>query len=208
VKTQFVVIAKAPVAGRVKTRLCPPCTPDQAADLASAALADTIATVSATPSARRVLLLDGDSPGPQGWTVVTQRGDGLGQRLAHGFADTALAGTPTVLVGMDTPQLTPAILREVAAALSGSDAVVGLAEDGGWWTLGLREPCQAAVLHDVPMSQPDTGELTLKALAELGLSVAYGPVLRDVDTFADLAHVAALCLGGRFATAVNALELA
>jgi glycosyltransferase A (GT-A) superfamily protein (DUF2064 family) len=208
VKTQFVVIAKEPVAGKAKTRLCPPCTPDQAATLARAALADTIATISATPTARRVLLLDGLAPRPPGWTIIAQRGEGLGQRLAHGFSDSALADAATVLVGMDTPQLMPGLLCEMVAALAGADAIIGLAEDGGWWMLGLRDPTVAAVLALVPMSQPDTGELTLKALAELGLSIAYGPTLRDVDTFADLAHVAALCPSGGFAATVNALELA
>ncbi|HLM51248.1 MAG TPA: hypothetical protein VK279_11935, partial [Solirubrobacteraceae bacterium] len=59
----LVVLAKAPVRGNVKTRLSPPCTPEQAADLAAAALADTLDAVLATPAARRVIVLDGH-PGP------------------------------------------------------------------------------------------------------------------------------------------------
>ena len=100
------VIAKAPVPGRSKTRLCPPCTPEQAARVAEAALGDTLAAVLATPGIRPVLALDG-APGPwlpPGFDVVPQRGVGLDERLACAFED---AGGASFLVGMDTPQLTP-----------------------------------------------------------------------------------------------------
>src|ERR1700712_3664912 len=105
----LLVIAKAPVPGRVKPRLTPPCTPDQAALLARAALEDTLAAaLGAQRATRRVLALDG-TPGewlPDGFEVIAQRGDGLADRLAPPFAD---VGEPGFLVGMDTPQLTPAL---------------------------------------------------------------------------------------------------
>jgi len=109
------VLAKAPVPGRVKTRLCPPCTPDQAARVAAAALADTVDAVSAAPASRRTLVVAGPHPAPAGWSRVGQRGDGLGARLAHAFADTRRAGTPSLLLGMDTPQLTADQLAFAAA---------------------------------------------------------------------------------------------
>jgi glycosyltransferase A (GT-A) superfamily protein (DUF2064 family) len=102
------IIAKTPEPGRVKTRLCPPCTAKQAAEIAAAALADTVDAIDATVGVspwvglvRRVLLLDGraDEWIPDGYDVVTQRGDGLAERLANGFADLG----PGVVVGMDTP---------------------------------------------------------------------------------------------------------
>ena len=102
-----IVLAKAPVPGRAKTRLCPPCDPEQAAGLARAALVDTLRAVTATSCERRVLVLDG-APGPwvpDGFEVLPQRGSGLDERLAHAFTD---IGTGGVLIGMDTPQLTPA----------------------------------------------------------------------------------------------------
>src|SRR5438046_8188371 len=104
-KVQIIVVAKEPVPGRVKTRLCPPYTAAQAARIAEAALADTIEAVSKADAVRRVLLLDGDYAPPAGWEVVFQRGNGLGQRLANGFADTAEPGVASVLIGMDTPQV-------------------------------------------------------------------------------------------------------
>lgn len=207
VPIQFVVVAKQPRPGKAKTRLCPPCHPHQAADLAAAALADTLDVVDATPAARRVLLLDGTYAPPAGWHVVPQRGDGLGARLAHGFADTALPEVPTLLIGMDTPQVTPPLLGNVASGLSNADAVLGMAADGGWWTLALSEPDRAKVLAGVPMSRPDTGRLTLTALRECGLRVELAPSLRDFDTAADLPEVAAACPDTRFARAVDALGL-
>jgi rSAM/selenodomain-associated transferase 1 len=205
VSVQWLVLAKTPVPGRVKTRLCPPCTPEQAARVAAAALADTLDAVGAAAAAERALVVDGPHPAPPGWRRVGQRGAGLAERLVHGYADTARPGRPSVLVGMDTPQLTPALLDAAAAALAGADAVLGPAADGGWWTLGLRRPAHAAALRGVPMSTPDTGRATLAALRARGLAVAVLPVLRDVDTAADAHAVAAQCPpGGRFPRAVTA----
>jgi uncharacterized protein len=203
---QLLVIAKSPVPGRVKTRLCPPCTPAGAALLAGAALADTLDTVSRTPATDRVLVVDGGYRPPPGWLAVAQRGDGLGARLANAYADTAAPGVPSLLVGMDTPQLTVAVLTTAARLLADTDAVLGAAADGGWWALGLRDPAAATVLREVPMSTADTHARTLAALRRRGLRVAPLPVLRDVDTAADAHAVAALCPpGSRFATAVPRL---
>ena len=200
---QLLVIAKEPVPGRVKTRLCPPCTPEQAAAVAAASLADTLRTVDATPATRRTLALCGTYVPPAGWGLVRQRGDGLGQRLAYAFADTAAHGLSTLLIGMDTPQVTAAQLWAVAAALDRVDAVLGPAEDGGWWALALRDPATARVLSGVPMSTPDTCALTRRALHAYGLTVAYGPSLRDVDTAADAHAVAAAFPLGSFAATVQ-----
>ena len=199
---QLLVIAKEPVPGRVKTRLCPPCTPRQAAAVAAASLADTLRTVDATPASGRTLAICGTYVPSPGWGLVRQRGDGLGQRLAHAFADTAIHGLSTLLIGMDTPQVAPQQLSAVAAGLARADAVLGPAEDGGWWALALRDPAAARVLAGVPMSTPDTYALTRRALDGYGLTVEYGPLLRDVDTAADAHAVAATCPLGSFAATV------
>jgi uncharacterized protein len=190
VSAQLLVIAKAPVPGRVKTRLCPPCTHEQAAAVAGAALADTLAAVAATPAVRRTIVLCGQWRPPAGWSVVPQRGDGLAERLANGFADTALRGIASLLIGMDTPQVTPDLLRTTASGLGSADAVLGPADDGGWWTLALRDPGHAEALRGVPMSTPETAERTAAALRRRGLRIRYGPPLRDVDTATDAWHVA------------------
>jgi rSAM/selenodomain-associated transferase 1 len=204
--TQVLLLAKAPVPGRVKTRLCPPCTPQEAARLAAASLADTIEAVTASAAAARVLVVDGRYLVPAGWRTRAQRGGPLGERIANAFTD---AGGPAVLIGMDTPQLTAGLLDAAMSPLTepgGPGAVLGPAADGGWWALGLRDPSSAAVLRDIPTSTPDTGASTLDALRRSGLRVAMLPVLRDVDTAADAAEVAAACApGSRFARAVAAV---
>lgn len=198
----LVVLAKSPRAGRSKTRLCPPCTPREAAALARAALADTLEAVLAAPAARRVLVLDGPPGGwlPDGLDVIPQRGAGLDQRLAHAFAD---VGQPALLVGMDTPQLTPDDLAAGLARLMApdADAVLGPAPDGGYWAIGLREPDARAFLG-IPMSTARTGRAQLARLRRLGLRVALLPALRDVDRIADARAVAALAPAGRFARAL------
>jgi rSAM/selenodomain-associated transferase 1 len=211
--TTLIVIAKAPVAGRSKTRLCPPCTPQQAADLAEAALADTLHAVLATPAGRRVLVLEG-TPGawlPDGFEVLPQRGDGLDERLAAAFADVAGSDAPgpldppALLVGMDTPQVTPGMLADAAAALHapGVDAVLGHAPDGGYWAIGLRVQ-DPRLFVGVPMSTESTGYDQEARLREHGLSVALLPELRDVDRIQDAHAVAALVPESRFARVLEA----
>jgi glycosyltransferase A (GT-A) superfamily protein (DUF2064 family) len=202
-RAQLLVMAKAPVPGRVKTRLCPPCTPEQAAAIAGAALADTLAAADRVKAVRRTLVLSGGYAAPAGWRSVPQRGGTLAERLVNAFADTALAGVASVVIAMDTPQVDADRLAAVTAPLPRVDAVLALAVDGGWWALALRDPAHAAVLGTVPMSRPDTGARTAAALADRGLDVARGPVLRDVDTVADALAVAREVPDGRFAAAVR-----
>ena len=200
-----IVLAKAPVPGRVKTRLCPPCDPRQAAFLAEAALADTLHAVAKTRCRRRVLVLDG-APGPwlpAGFDVLPQRGDGLDERLAHAFQDVGSGG---FLIGMDTPQLTPARLTASLRALSRPhvEAVLGLAVDGGWWGIGLRAP-DPGVFLGVPMSSDQTGAAQRARLRSLALRVTRLPQLRDVDDFDDAISVARNAPDTRFATALRSM---
>ncbi|MDI2132601.1 TIGR04282 family arsenosugar biosynthesis glycosyltransferase [Yinghuangia seranimata] len=185
--TTLLVIAKSPVPGRVKTRLTPALTPHQAAEVAEAALADTLDAVRATPARRRVLVLDG-APRPwfpAGFEVVPQCAGGLDVRLAAAFA---LCGGPALLVGMDTPQITPELLGTVD--WDTADAWFGPAADGGFWALGLRRP-DPALLLGVPMSTPRTGAVQRARLTAAALTVRDLPTLTDIDTVADLTDVAA-----------------
>ncbi len=204
-EVQVLVLAKEPVAGRVKTRLCPPLTPQQAADVAEAALLDTLDTVRAVDVERRVLVLDGQYAAA-GFDVQPQRGGPMDERLSAAFDDAAAAapGLATLLIGMDTPQLRPVLLARAVAALQDVPAVLGLAPDGGWWTLGLQAP-DGALLHGVPTSRDDTGALQLARLSTAGLDPHLLPELRDVDTMDDARAVAALAPDGRFATALRTL---
>ncbi|HEX3259699.1 MAG TPA: DUF2064 domain-containing protein [Pseudonocardia sp.] len=211
----LIVLAKAPVPGRVKTRLCPPATPEQAARLAAAALADTLAAALQVPAAEVVVALDGE-PDPTlavalaGTTVIAQRGGALGERIAAAHADVAALapGACTVLIGMDTPQLDPAVLGRCLDAVAdpdGPDAVLGPAADGGWWALALRNPRDAELIGSVPASRSDTGARTRAALETAGRRVAAMPELTDVDTMVDAHAVARACPGSRFAALLAAV---
>ena len=204
---QLCVIAKEPVPGRVKTRLCPPCTPVQAAAVAEAALADTLAVAGRVTAARRVLVLDG-RPGPwlpPGFDVVAQTGGGLGDRLAHAFAAcfAACPNEPVVLIGMDTPQVSPDQIEAAGDHLSaGADAVIGLADDGGYWLIGLARPVPG-VFAGVPMSTDRTGAVQRARLGRLGCRTASVDALTDVDDAATALAVAGAIPGSRFATVVG-----
>ncbi len=207
----LLVLAKAPVPGRVKTRLTPPYTPEQAAVLAEAALADTLAELGRVPAGRRLLVLDGE-PGdwlPPGWQVAPQGPGGLDERLAAAFA-LAPSDAPALLVGMDTPQLRAETLAAplAAAARGGVDAWYGPATDGGFWALGLARPTAALaqrLLLGVPMSTDRTGAVLLERLS--GLTVRHLPTLTDVDTAASAAEVAELAPHGRFAEQWRSLKV-
>ncbi len=174
-------------------------TPDQAGELAAAALGDTLDVVASLPVVRRVLVLDGSAGPwvPAGFEVLTQRGDGLDERLAAAFEDAAAVEGhgPMLLVGMDTPQLTPALLD---VDWEGADAVLGLSADGGYWAIGFRRPVADAMVG-VPMSTAHTGADQLDRLRRLGLRVRLLPELLDVDTPEDADEVARANPGTRFA---------
>jgi glycosyltransferase A (GT-A) superfamily protein (DUF2064 family) len=208
---RVLVVAKAPVAGRVKTRLASAIGSPAAAEVAAAALLDTMdAATAAVGPERCVLSLDGDladaTRGREireslaGWTVVPQRGAGFAERLANAHDD---AGTgPVIQIAMDTPQVTPLHLLRVSADLDGHDAVLGAAGDGGWWVLARRDPRVSRALAGVAMSEPTTYVDTFAALAEAappGGGVGTTTELRDVDTVADAHVVAAMAPRTRFA---------
>jgi rSAM/selenodomain-associated transferase 1 len=202
-RMDLLVFAKEPLPGRVKTRLCPPCTADHAAALATAALADTLAAACTSAADRVVLALDG-RPGswcPPGVDIVDQgRGD-LATRLTQAW--TATAG-PALQIGMDTPQIGADVLDRAMATLVGPgvDAVLGPAADGGWWAIGLRRP-HPRTFTGIPTSRPDTGARQADRLAALGLRTRRLAVHRDIDTWADALAVAETRPDLRFATTVR-----
>lgn len=198
------VVAKAPVPGLAKTRLAAALGADAAADIAAAALLDTLDAVADTPVEARVVAMTGDlrhaCRAPEirdrlaAFTVVEQRGDDFAARLVNAHADAAAAtGRPVLQIGMDTPQVSPALLTDCARALLTAPAVLGMASDGGWWVLGVAEPASAKCLLDVPMSRSNTGAVTLRALQHTGVSVTLVPELRDVDTVDDIVAVRNEC---------------
>ena len=206
---QLLVLAKEPIPGLVKTRLCPPLTHGQAAQVTEACLADTLEAAVATGADRVVLILAGTVGDwcPPGVDVVAQTTGSLGERLAHAWA--AVDG-PAVQIGMDTPQVTSAQLDAAMARLADPadgcpDALLGHAEDGGWWLLGLRRWIPGA-FTGVAMSTPTTGASQHARLLELGMFVESVATLRDIDTVKDLAVVAAAAPHTRVASMFRTLQ--
>ena len=197
------VVAKAPVPGLAKTRVAATLGDEVAADIAAAALLDTLDAVAQTPANARVVAMTGDLDracrGAEirkrlgSFTVIGQRGDDFADRLANAHADAAFSGQPVLQIGMDTPQVSAELLTDCAQTLLTTPALLGMACDGGWWVLGVADAATAECLRDVPMSQDDTGAVTLAALRDTGISVKLVEELLDVDTVDDIPLVRAAC---------------
>ncbi|KAA1380188.1 TIGR04282 family arsenosugar biosynthesis glycosyltransferase [Aeromicrobium fastidiosum] len=202
------VVAKAPVPGLAKTRIASTVGDDVAADLAAAALLDTLATATAvgwpvvvamTGDLDRAARADEIRAALEPLEVVPQRGEGLAERLANAHAD-AGATDGIVQVGMDTPQLLVADYLDAGRMVELGSIVVGPATDGGWWLLGLPDPALAQRLVDVPMSTDETGAKTVEAL---GGEVITLRTLPDMDTWDDAVAIAADVPISRLADAVS-----
>jgi len=191
-RATLLVVAKSPRPGRSKTRLARTLGPIGAARVAEASLADTLAVVSATPGfERRLLALDGPAGPwlPANVEVVAQRGEDLGTRLENAWSEVR---GPTLQIGMDTPQVTPALLgraRRRLGVLGPGGALLGPATDGGWWLLGLATPVPG-LFDDVPMSTAHTATAQLARLRHLGYEVELFAPLSDIDLADDLVSVA------------------
>lgn len=219
VPVTLLVVAKAPVPGVAKTRLAVTVGDQVAAEIAAAALLDTLDAVASAPVATRVVALTGELDDAADaaeirrqlapFAVIGQRGNSFGERLANAHADAAAVnGHPVLQIGMDTPQVTAELLAEGGRQLAESSAVLGLARDGGWWALGVHTPALAECLREVPMSQPDTAALTLKALHGNGVGVTLLDELADFDIADDVAAVREGCRAdSRFAQVTRAAGL-
>lgn len=196
--TNLILIAKECLPGRVKTRLHPPLSLEDAADLAAASLADTLAAVAGLPASRRILAFDGNHcpAGSEHYDVIAQVAGDLDVRLGAIFDECA---GPTVLIGMDTPQLSADVLAPLFGEWPDNvDAWLGFANDGGYWTIALAEP-RGDLIRGVTMSQDDTGARQLERLTAAGLRVRLLPELTDVDTIVDAREVATAAPHGLFA---------
>lgn len=201
----IILMAKAPRAGRVKTRLCPPLSPSGAAALYHCFLRDSIALVRSVTGARPVVayaprrarrFFAAQCPG---FRLVPQRGPDLGARLAGAFATVFADGPPAALaVGADTPTLPAALVRRALALLADGrrDVVLGPSADGGYYLIGLRA-ARPELFAGVPWGTSAVLAETLRRAADAELRVACLPPWSDVDTPSDLALMAAMLRRGR-----------
>ncbi len=181
----LVVVARAPVPGRCKSRLWPALGPEGAAALARAMLEDCLAHFAPLPASRHVLYLDGAAPGldvPPPWEVLAQPPGELASRLLHAMQ---LVGPPLVFVGSDAPLVPRAALAELVRAPAPRCLSLGPAADGGFWCLGL-DSAPDGLFDGVPLGTAGA-RAGLEARAEtLGLACHHLPESFDVDTPADL----------------------
>jgi rSAM/selenodomain-associated transferase 1 len=183
---RLVLFAKRPVVGRVKTRLSPPLSPEQACDLYRAFLLDSLDLIRGLSGGRAVELAV-DEPWDddhlfRGLTVSRQCGADLGQRLLHAFRSSqASGGTATVVIGSDSPTLPRELVVEAFDRL-GDDADVVLApsDDGGYVLLGVRVP-RPELFRDIPWSEPRVAERTRERASESGLRLVELTGWYDVD---------------------------
>lgn len=207
----LLVVAKAPVPGLAKTRIAETVGDDAAAELAAAAFLDTLDAAAAvgwplvvamTGDLTLAARVDEITAALLALTVIEQRGEGLAERLVNAHAD-ADHGHGVVQVGMDTPQVRVDDLLAAGQLVTAGHKTIGLADDGGWWLLGLPEGAAAQALVDVPMSHADTGMLTEKAL---GGDVQHVSTHRDMDTWEDAVAIAADLPISRLAAVVGSLS--
>lgn len=195
----LVVFAKRPEPGGVKTRLCPPFTPGQAAELYACMLDDVLESSSGDAAQLGLALGLAVHPpdavealaarAPQGTWSFAQRGADLGERMAAAVEDAHAAGfAPVLLRGSDSPTLGLDALRAAVEALSRADGVIGPDRDGGYNLIGLRRPVPGLFAH--AMSTGRVLEDTRARACAKGLAVELLPHGFDIDTAGDLALLA------------------
>jgi hypothetical protein len=199
-RCRVVIVAKVPIAGRVKTRLAREIGTTRATAFYRIAAGNLIRRLSAVPFWEVVLSISPDSGVrtamlPGGCARMPQGGGDLGQRMQRPMR--TLPPGPVCLVGTDVPDVSVAAIRRAFRALGTNDVVFGPAADGGFWLVGLRRrPRVIDPYRDVPWSSPDTLARSVANLA--GAKVAATDTLSDVDGAVDLLRNA-----GRFARRVR-----
>ncbi|MFT5286937.1 MAG: rSAM/selenodomain-associated transferase 1 [Planctomycetota bacterium] len=189
------IFSKRPEPGRVKTRLCPPLKPEQAAELGEAMLGDVVERLSACSRFRTVLCFAPE----EAWawfaesfpTIGDQRvqvGAGLGERMLH-FFDNELIGTvgsSAVAVGSDAPLISTELIGQAHDRLqAGADLVLGPDAGGGYYLIGMNQP-QPALFLEIEMSTSNMRQRTVELADRLALKVEQLPPLYDVDVERDL----------------------
>ena len=200
------IFAKAPIPGQVKTRLCPPLTPDEAATLHGSFVLDTLERttlavaklqlpfhryLACAPSSELVFFKIMEER--QGVHLLDQAGEDLGQRMHRTSVDVFAKGyKQVIIVGTDVPTLPLSVYQEALAILGRSDVALGPALDGGYYLIGLKQPAEQLFIG-VPWSTDQVLAVTQQQAKTLGLSVELTTAWRDVDTIADLQALMTEC---------------
>lgn len=195
----LIIFAKAPVAGQVKTRLCPPLTADEAATLQGSFVLDTLERsraavqkfrlpicryLACAPSSTHVFFqIMAERHGVQ---LLEQTGESLGERMHNAFVALFAKGfTGVLIVGTDVPSLPLQHYQQAVEMLRAHELVLGPAEDGGYYLVGLTRPAPE-LFRDIAWSTDQVLAQTRERARQAGLRASLLPVWRDVDTMEDL----------------------
>ena len=189
------VMAKRPQAGEVKTRLCPPLTPEEAAKLAGCFLLDKLDQVGRLPGVARFVAFSPPDAEDffrtrtgEAFSLLPQRGADLGERLAD-VSDRLLGAgfSATMIIGTDSPTLPDTVLHEAHEVLGSdrADLVLGPAKDGGYYLIGLRRPSRS-LFHEIAWSTDTVLSQTVARAGKVGLRTHLLPAWYDVDVEPDL----------------------
>jgi rSAM/selenodomain-associated transferase 1 len=204
--TALVIFANAPIPGQVKTRLCPPLTPDEAATLHGSFVLDILERTKAAatklqlpldrylacaPSATHVFFKIMEER--QGVKLMDQIGGDLGTRMNQA-SNTLLARgyRQVLLIGTDVPTLPFDHLKQALVSLENHDLVLGPTCDGGYYLIGLKRTAPE-LFTDIPWSTDQVLRLTQENAARIGLKVSLIQPWRDIDTLADLEALIEAC---------------
>ncbi len=193
----LLVVAKRPAAGQTKTRLTPPLSPQQAAQLYESFLCDTLDLMLSVKQAHRIVayLPEGEESYfrglAPGFDLTPQHGGDLGQRLDNALTACLSGGFEhAVIMDSDSPTLPAEYLARAFSSLDSADVVLGPCDDGGYYLIGLNRPAPR-LLRGVRMSTPTVTRDTIALAHEQGLSVARLPAWYDVDTVSELERLRA-----------------
>lgn len=190
---RLIVFVKWPQPGEVKTRLAKAIGPDLAAALYRCFVVDTLAAATESgyptlvffqPSEARHAMSDWLG---SGMILRSQKGKDLGERMVSAFRETFSESSCTVLIGSDSPDLSPALLKEAFAALKSHQAVVGPAVDGGYYLIGFSsDGFNEAVFNGIEWGAEGVFEATMMALKATGIKYSVLPTWNDIDEYDDL----------------------
>jgi hypothetical protein len=199
--TALIIFAKAPIPGEVKTRLCPPLTPDEAASLHGTLVLDAVERAKGLPGASLYVAGTPDITHPffkvmegrYGAKLLAQRGQDLGSRMKWTMQDAFEQGAQAVLLtGTDLPTLPRAHLVQALTLIESQDVVLGPTADGGYYLIGLRK-LVPALFDGIAWSTASVFAETRKKVEQAALSLGLLPECRDLDTLEDLNTFIGLC---------------
>ncbi len=197
------VMAREPVAGRVKTRLTPELAPRDAALLYEAFLRDTLGKIGSLHGVTPVVAYTPDTAkeyflriAPENALLVSQAGEDLGERLHYVSSELFLRGfSRVVIVGSDSPDLPGDYLEQAFERLMSHDLVLGPCDDGGYYLIGLSGGPEHSLFTGIPWSSSRVFATTLRKAKSIGMNVAVLPRWHDIDTIGDLRTLLASARG-------------